>query len=269
MVSLQMILSKKSKKNKKLIGKSLLYISDIRQGDSNYKQFEKIVWADMVKQQRWVILLDSEMAMLKFRLPYVFDKESRVDLKYDMTDISKYITAKNNKIDGKDKAQYLDGELFIQINPNVFSTETRLITRRTDGKYILKSYDTLKYESQCYYYNMEDRIKDYDYKDSKILKSHLAGFDDSYDRVAEYYIWCKYQKYYLKKEYDLNEIIEFLYETHSYLYKLTKRNIITCKFDTIIKDYIPKYHNQHIPPETINNFKKEQNNIIDNLNKQK
>jgi hypothetical protein len=251
---------------KKTIGKKVLFISDIRlvSHENNKESFENDVFSDMIKQQKWAIMLNSEMLMLKFRLPY-----GDANLSYDTSQLNKYNVEINIDKSIKNGMLYLDGELFIQISPNTHSTETRLISRKTNNKFYLKTYDVDKYESQCFYYNCYDRIKDYKYKDSQLLKEHLLGFDDTYDRVCEYYIYCKYQKYYLKSEYDFSQIVRFLYDAHKYLYNTTNRTIMLCNIDTIIRDVIKRLPNrQHSKKVPHDKAIKYQHRLIKNTNKQ-
>lgn len=203
------------------------------------------------------------MAMLKCRFPYVDNTVSISHLTYDINDIQdKVIISDTNNsddiIDDKYKMLYLDGELFIQISPNSFSTETHLISRRDPNvKYLLKNYDIKKYESQCFYFNSIDRIKQYKYKDSDQLKHHLMGFNDSYDCVAEFFICSKYLKYHLHEEYDFEKIVKMLYDIHYYLNEITRRNIIGCEIRTLNDDYIKKnpnrYKNKYITKYIKNN----------------
>ena len=97
-----------------------------------------------------------------------------------------------------------------------------------DNKFLMKYYDTKNMIEKCFYFNKIDRVKKYSYKDSEQLKYNLAGFDDSYDIVCEYYICCKYFKYYLHEDYDFKKVVKMLYDIHAYLNRSTHRNVMTC-----------------------------------------
>lgn len=222
------------KNNKRTHGKHILFISDIRLKDNDEDKFEGKVWDDMLNQQKWTIQLNSSMAMLKFRLPYVFDNKINININYKPLPNTK-ISKKYPKNDMS--VLYLEGDIYIQINPPVHSTETRLIVKQNDDKtYNMRYYDFKKYEGQCFYFNNIDRIKKkFTYKDSKKLANHIAGFDDSYDRVSEYFIWVCYFEYYLKSKYDFNLIVKYIYNFHEYLNKITGKSIVKCKMVTFDK----------------------------------
>ena len=111
----------------------------------------------------------------------------------------------------------------------------------------MKYYDVIKYESQLFYYNMFDRLKKYEYKDSDLLKHHLMGFDDSNDRVSEFSIWCEYREHYLKKPYDFAETVKLIYEFHSNLSNITKgRNIVGCSTHNV-HDAVKKTRPKEFP----------------------
>ena len=231
------------KKNKRTHGKHILFISDIRMGNDDKDEFEIGVWNDMIQQQQWAIKLNCTMAMLKLRFPYIFDNKVKIDKDYDMSQISDHIKINKHYPDSVLSLLYLEGEIFIQINPPINSTETRLIIRQNPDKtYNMRYYDAKMYEGQLFYFNTVDRIEtEYEYRDSEKLKNHLAGFDNSYDRVSEFYIWSRYLKYYLKEEYDFDKLVKFIYDLHDFLDKTTHRNILTCKIDTLDKR---KLHNK-------------------------
>lgn len=226
--------------NPKLINKKLLFISDIRESSATEQQFEKGVIANMIQQQRWTILLKSAMAMLKCRFPYTqTDPTEIVDLSYDLTDIADWTQITNHPDPMKQQMLYLDGDIYFQINPPVWSTETRLIVKSQNNQYRLKYYDIQKYESQLFYFNEVDRVQKYQYKDSDQLKYHLVGFDDSYDRVSEFLICCQYREHYLEQNYDFDQTVLLLYQLHLILGQMTKdRNILNCNVFTVLKNHV-------------------------------
>lgn len=229
--------------NPKIQNKKILFISDIRLGAMG-DEFEKNVFNDMLRQQKWGIMLNSEMMMIKCRFPYIDNKDvPEFDLNYDTSSFQDKITnIYDEKIPVRYRMRYLDGDIYLQISPNSYSTETRLIVRKsqTNGKYVLKDYDIKKYESQCFYYNMVDRLKEYEYKDSSLLKYNLAGFNDGYDRVSEFFICCEYFNHYLKQSYDFSKVVVMLFEIHKYLTRITHRDVATCEIRTILNDYVKK-----------------------------
>jgi hypothetical protein len=191
----------------------------------------------MIQQQKWVILLKSYMAMLKCRFPYTAEVHGKIpDYSYDINNIKDYVEIVNNKDDTKTQMLYMDGDIYFQITPPIWSTETRLIIKPHNQMYKLKYYDITKYESQMFYYNLFDRIKKYQYIDSDKLKYHLMGFDDSYDRVSEFFICCEYRKNHLKADYNFGETVKLLYEIHYNLSTMTKgKNILNCPTLTLVK----------------------------------
>jgi hypothetical protein len=133
---------------------------------------------------------------------------------------------------------YLDGDIYLQISPPKWSTETRLITYPPkDGKYHLKYYDTVKYESQCFYFNLFDRVDQYQYMESDALSQHLMGFDDSYERVGEYFICHQYLTNYKKETGDLKSVVRMIYEIHTFLTSITEgTTILGCAIKVVSKD---------------------------------
>lgn len=131
--------------------KRLIFMSDIRINPE-----EDDVIKDMELQQGWVSIMEPDLSVLKFRLPW-----------------------------NKPTMSYLDGIVFIQQYPPRSSTESRL--------YILKSqcnsrkeYDCKKYESQFAYHNRASRLQYYTWanKYNTSVISKVSGMDHCYDCSA-------------------------------------------------------------------------------------
>jgi len=216
----------------------ILFISDMRREVN-----EKEIWIDMINQEKWGILLDSEFIMLKLRFPFTNIESGTLNFEYNIDDINDKIVITNNITDKKNKL-YLMGKIFLQIFPRARSTETRLITSKiryfndrlkhrqpdiNNDKYLLKYYDSIKYESQLNYFNLIDRTKKYKYKNSELMKKYILGFDDSYDCVGMYYILFKYMK---QKHLENENIFKMLFDIYKFMNSLSRKNIITCQVQT-------------------------------------
>ena len=261
--------------NPKIKGKKILYISDIRTHNESGRtrvEHEKDIFDDMVQQQNWIIMMNADIYMLKFRLPHKYYNPDISQFQYELPKQYKdrIIIKDDEEIDKDNKIMYLDGNIFLQISPPSSSTETRLIGLKSDDKFILKYYDRVKYDNQLQYFNLKDRFENYYYDESEDLKNYLIGFDNSYDRVCEYFIYSQYVKYYLKetdKKERHNKAIKFLYETHHHLSVKAFKNILSCPIDTISKNLhkINEFINDIGGKENIIEFKKILLNNYDKL----
>lgn len=127
----------------------VLFISDVRTDYTDINDVDKVdkmVADDMARQQEWVRILQPQLAMLKFRLPYA-----------------------------SGKTEYLDGEIHLPVWGPPTTTETRLIT---DGL-STRVYDHTEYEEQMFFFNTVTRIQRYETP----MVGH--GLDESYDSAAE------------------------------------------------------------------------------------
>lgn len=168
--------------------KHILFISDIRTNP-----IEDVVFKEMLDQQRWLLKLNADMSMLKFRLPYTL-KDKKSEWGYDFSDIKKYIKLPRGRPPlGEHNMCYLKGDIYMQIYPPSFSTETRLIINKSDN-FKMCYYNTLKYEGKCFYYNIYTRNADMTYKLSAELKKHIIGCKDTYETCSIYYIIEQYFK---------------------------------------------------------------------------
>jgi hypothetical protein len=236
--------TKKVLKNPFIKDKKILFMSDIRKttDDDN-------VASELVSQQRWIIELNAEMFMLKFRFPFNYNKM----WEYDFSDIKDNIIYDRNVKPKEGEFFYLDGLIQTQIYAPAYSAETRLISRKNNDKYDMKIYDIKKYEEQMLYFNEVDRLKTYSYREADKMKYHLLGYDDGYESVCEYYIVRKFLKEF-NKDFDCDAIIKYLYKLNKDINKNTSRNFLSCPYDTH-KIYIDKIQNSKNPLD-INILKK-------------
>jgi hypothetical protein len=123
----------------------------INQADAATKErTELVIWEDMLRQQKWVEIIDPVESLLKFRLPYPINKQDRI-------------------------VDYLKGIVYWQIYDPPTSTETRLKpVRGVSGKYETDKWSCLEYEQWCFYHNATVREK---------LKyiNPLTGFNEPID----------------------------------------------------------------------------------------
>jgi hypothetical protein len=226
-------------------GKKIIFICDMRSGTT-----EKTVWENMLSQQKWAIQLDAEFIMLKFRLAYTTEEAKNMDFNYDLGDIKDKVFITNEK-KSKESQLYLRGKIFIQVFQPVHSTETRLITskikyinnklkkpydKKDFEKYIFKYYNYKKYEEQLNYFNLRDRLRKFEYKDSKLIKNYLIGHDDGYSNVGCYYILYKYLKNYLKQVPDIKEIVKLMFKIDNFMiHEIKYRTPILCTINDNLK----------------------------------
>jgi len=142
-----------------------LFISDIRLAGPGYgyndDEIEEKVFEDMRSQQNWYNILEPFRSLLKFRLPYVENRNNN----------------KNNKIN------YLDGKIYFQIWAPCSSSETRLYVGENASK---KEYDCLKYENQMFRFNRVERAQCYKHP------IEANGIDHCYDCYGEVFIFQNY-----------------------------------------------------------------------------
>lgn len=128
---------------------------------------EQQVWNDMLMQQEWVMEMDPEHALLKFRLPWPVDATDQ-------------------------NVEYLKGTVYWQAWAPHTSTETRLkpIRNETTHLYEKMSWSILKYEEQCFHHNIVTR-------ESSKFTNFLSSIDfpellDDFDSMAEVWILYNY-----------------------------------------------------------------------------
>jgi hypothetical protein len=235
-------------------GRDIIFISDIRIKPNNEDCHK-----DMLAQQRWSILLNAKAIELKFRLPYVDvdEKGNEINNLLNLTipdDVIKDKIILPDTEKSKYSYLYLDGDIYWQLYPHEFSTETRLITIRLGDKFKMKYYDYKKYESQCLYFNEIDRLKTFFIDDSHFVKYNILGYDDGYDSVSEYFII----KQYLESK-NINEIIKLIYHIDKTLRYLTNTNLILATIKTMRKYYDKR------KTEIYNKYKNDKKSISEKL----
>ena len=233
----------------------IIFISDIRSNTN-----EDSIFKEMLDQQRWLLKLNADISMLKFRLPYTLDNGND-NWTYDLNYIKQYIknTVGRPCINKKNNLCYLKGDIYLQIFPPQYSTETRLIVDKHKDKYKLFNYDTIKYEEKCYYYNTEIRKNQMYYLESKELKNHLIGFKDNYETCSIYYIIQKFCKI-TKQDQSLSNIINIIYDIHNF-----HNTIETFVGNEKIKKSLGISHMFTIY-EKFSNYNKFKNKLLDNTN---
>lgn len=249
-------------------GKKILFISDIR-----VEPEESKVIKDMHNQQLWLIELDAEYYMLKFRMPYIQKDGTYINENFD---ISKYknkfekIKIKNEN----DEFQSLTGDIYIQIYPPRRSSETRLIgCKNKNGKYELTTFNITDYDQMLNYYNHFIRNSPNYFEDSQNMKNHLLGYDDGYDNVGEYNIMYYYIKNYLKKEPSLKKIVNLLYDMNVEMFDIHRKYILDCLFTRgLEKDQENRFYEEIMSMPTILNEQLKiikQSNILTEYQKKK
>lgn len=230
--------------------RKIIYICDIRSETS-----EDAIWENMKQQQRWGIKMGVEFMMLKLRFPYTIVEESgelvktKIKYRYDMSDINDRIIIKGIVTDDYD-VYYLHGGIYIQLHSPKRSTETRLITGKLkyimkrkvekgdEDKYLIKIYNTNKYERQMNYFNTFDRNKKYKYKSSDDTENHLIGYDKGYDMTGEYVICDKYLRFYKNIPYEHEKIIHLLNFINTFLNNITRMtSLVTCSLASYYEQY--------------------------------
>jgi hypothetical protein len=211
--------------------KDIVFICDIREDTG-----EQDILNNMIQQQLWTVQLNSVAYMLKFRLPYLIEEKfKKLNINYKLPDKIKI----NKKIlDSPNKSiydfLYLKGDIYFQIYSPLMSSETRLIHVKNNKKeeFEAKKYSIDTYDGNLYYFNMIDRSKKYEYKDSRLMKYHLLGYDDGYDSVNEYYIINKY----LGDSANNSDIIKKIYNVNNEIIHYCHKDIILCPLYTLFKD---------------------------------
>jgi hypothetical protein len=160
-------------------GRELIFLCDIRAVND-----DENVWLNMVQQQSWGIAMRAKYMLLKFRLPYFTVENEGKDF------VNYHVDAnKPTKKLPKFPVKYLKGKVYFQIYATKTSSETRLmVERKADGTYDLDYYDMGRYEDAFGYFNNRYRCSKFVWKESELLKKHIAGYDDGYESVSEFAI---------------------------------------------------------------------------------
>jgi len=142
--------------------KYVCLISDIR----TFPATEENIIDNMNLQKGWWEIMQPELTMFKFRLPWT-----------------------------EGETEYMEGDIYLQVYPPITSTETRLIIKKNAK---MKIYNHKKYEEQCFYHNI-NRNKKYDNVlglEIDIGNKYLPNMDMCYNCTAFIYIINEYMKYY-------------------------------------------------------------------------
>ena len=125
--------------------KFVIFASDIRTEPATEENVRK----NMEMQLDWWKVMNPEVAMFKFRLPWT-----------------------------EGETEYPEGDIYIQPYPGPTSTETRLIVYKNAA---MKKYNHTKYEQQMFYHNTIARIKCYKTALGVKLDFMRDGIDNCYD----------------------------------------------------------------------------------------
>ncbi len=170
---------------------NVYFISDIRREPAT----EKTVEEDMEMQLQWYKIMNPQLTMFKFRLPW-----------------QKGVTT------------YLEGDIYIQVYPGETSTETRLIIPK-NAKMV--KYDNKKYENQLFYHNFV--VRKQKFNNYQLYKEGLCG---CYDCECYYQIVKSYLEI-MKKDNSHNKIIELINEISSSIQK--KKNLYIATVNDIVE----------------------------------
>ncbi len=178
---------------------NLLFISDIRtslDGTQKPKDFD-IVWnRSMV--HNWISVLQPEMSMVKFRIPYYNEKRTFANYKTIYAD--DFELSKKYKVDFEKNYfnnifRMSKAELYIQPWKGHTSAEMRGYIAKKDIFNII-TYDTHNIENRIFYYNSVVRVM-YHINKNANQKLHFCNCNDC---AIENKIWVDYIKTYKKKQ---------------------------------------------------------------------
>lgn len=137
--------------------KFVVFCSDIRTEPATHENIVR----NMNMQLEWWKIMNPELSMFKFRLPWELGT-----------------------------TEYPDGEIYIQAYPGPTSSETRLICKKNAE---LKMYDNTQYEDACFYHNSETRVRKYQTILGNLVLAR-DGLDMCYDCASFIYIMQEYLK---------------------------------------------------------------------------
>lgn len=141
------------------MGKSVLFISDVRTADPSAldeEQVEDAVEEDMRLQMAWHLRMQPMRSMFKFRLPW-----------------------------GEGSTRYLEGDIHLPVWGRQTTTETRLVVPQSAST---REYDHRRYEELMFYFNTRTRVQYYDHS----VAPHVDGMCHCYDCAAEVRIVSQY-----------------------------------------------------------------------------
>jgi hypothetical protein len=182
--------------------KYVVFCSDIRTEPAN----DENVRANMIMQLDWWKIINPELSMFKFRLPWY-----------------------------EGFTEYPEGKIYIQPYPGPTSTETRLIVK-ANAKLI--KYDNVKYEGQLFYHNTVSRYKLYKCSLGKLDLKH-DHLDNCYDCVSFVNIAEDYLKI-MKKKITKETIYKLVQEIQN---KITYSNNVYSQTVRNFNDYMKVFSN--------------------------
>lgn len=165
---------------KKLIAKNEL-LKDEEIELAAREENESQIFGDMRMQEQWVLIMNPEHCLLKFRLPYP-------------------------NLTNKSSITYLFGKVFFQIWAPGRSNETRLKpTRNENGQYFQINWNIIEYDERCYYFSKVIR-EEYQYQN--FFTENNEPLDDpellnDYDSTAEAFIFKLYFNLILNDNFDI------------------------------------------------------------------
>ena len=163
----------------------LLFVSDIRLGESNKSKFEDGVNRDMTLQREWMDILKPKMSLLKFRMSYLMKHGEQMS--------------------------YTKGTILYGIWPKEASGETRLLVHQKDVGTMI-DYDFKSYEEVMFFHNKFARP--YCYTPTVAIKKFILSPENKtycfcYDCRAEINTMERYAKI-TKKKMSIAEAIKLL-----------------------------------------------------------
>ncbi len=195
-----------NKKNKKII-----IFSNLK-----YNNNEKDIITNLKKQELWCKQLDVISFFIKFKIIN--------ELAHSLENIN------------LENFTYLKGDIYIPLYSNINNEEFNLINI---GELKYENYNLLKIKDELRYYHNFERVNIFEYKNSKILKDNLLGYDDGYESVGEYYILYEYFKNKNNKnniDINVGPIIELLYKINLYYLNILQNSLVTCLIKSILFD---------------------------------
>lgn len=261
-------------------GRKILYMSDIRISDENFYKKEKLIYEDMIKQQKWAVLMGAEFILLKFRTFFYQRTPEEIDFidntnVYDISD--KVIYKKTEKFhDISNWLLYLSGEIYTQILAGFRSTEVRLFVKKIKyhkkfdkivefvnanmsgkhtkeeigEKYLMKYYSSIDFEGKMNYFNIVTRQAKYSGKYK--IYNYVIGFENDYTTKTITYLTLKWMKL-NGKEINLKTLVEQIIKTLTFFYRRYNNNFIICATIKKLNTYYQNNNNK------INNFTDIQN----------
>lgn len=236
--------------------RKIVLISDIRMtNDDNEYENEKLIYGDMLKQQRWGIAMNAEFMLLKFRLFFYKYNPKEIDFIDNNAIYNEFKSIMKVKLDEKKQKTkysdllYLAGRIYTQIYAPIRSTESRLFVKKNKyyvncksncDTYKFKYYGTIQYEGAFNYHNTIRRNQQFDYKLSSKLSKYIPGSFPNFENASEYYIIRKYLKLHNDKKMRFSDILNEIIFVRLSLGERYHANQVSCKYWKAIQKLIVK-----------------------------